>query len=127
MAHLDLAALSGLPIRNVRISAPRIRGMSGLELAVIAAASHDSLGSLKPKGKWQRRLARLVSFKDASPPLADPNLEAFRHTAVHAWHGHARLPEPESAAPAAAGYSEEVYGALQVTIARARRCDAAGQ
>lgn len=121
MAFLDLAAPRGLPIGEIRISGPRIVELSKLELAVIAAARHDPLSSLKPKGKWQRRLALITDLKDASPPLADPNLEAFRHAAVHAWHGHARLPEPESAALAAAGYPEGVYDTLQRTIAHAGR------
>lgn len=124
MAYLDLAAL---PIKNARISAPKIMELSGLELAVIAVARQDSLGSLKRKAKWQRRLAQLAGLKDESPPLADPKLEAFRHAAVHAWHDHALLPESERATLAAVGYAEGVYEALQVAIARARRFDTARQ
>jgi hypothetical protein len=116
MVDVDDAAVRGKT--RVVPHMPAVRGekLSELEIAVVAAARHDPLSSLTPRGRWRHRFDLLAGLRDASPPLADPALEAFRRAAVHAWHGHAVLPEGERSALANAGYPGALYDILQAAV-----------
>jgi hypothetical protein len=119
MPDIDDAAARG-KIRMLEMPSVHGEKLSELEIAVVATARHDPLSSLTPRGRWRHRFDLLAGLRDASPPLADPALEAFRRAAVHAWHGHATLPEQERSALAHAGYSGAIYEVLQATTSRSR-------
>ena len=92
---------------------------SGLEWSVIALAERDRIASLKEPGRMASALARLFGTERSSR-LADDRLEALRRIAVLAWHYGWALPFSELRAFFAAGFSNDHYEMLQLSIARGR-------
>jgi len=77
---------------------------SPLEWTVIALARRDQISSLSEPGPIARALGSLFGLGRQSS-LADPQLEALRRLAVHAWHKGYKLPVSEIKRFFAAGFS----------------------
>jgi hypothetical protein len=111
MAYLNFreAELSGSlhsalrPIHDAVPAVDQTVRFSALEWLVVALAERDSLSSLRTPGRIGTALARL--FGSSERRLANPQLEALRRLAVHAWHHGHNVPPSELAAFRAAGFS----------------------
>jgi hypothetical protein len=122
MAYLDLNhAFSGgtpLPAAEAPVAAAST-GFSGIEWTVIALAARDKLSSLGEPGRLSRALGGLFGL-GASSKLADPRLEALRHTAVQAWHHGYLLPASEIGRFIAAGFNLDQFETLLASVATRR-------
>jgi hypothetical protein len=98
------------------------KGFSALEWLVIALAEKDRLGSLRTPGRIAQALGNLFHL-GASRRLANPQLEALRRLAVHAWHHGYTIAPSELAAFRLAGFSADQTETLLESIVgrRARR------
>lgn len=92
---------------------------SPLEWTVIALARRDRISSLSEPGPVARALGSLFGLGRQST-LADPQLEALRRLAVHAWHKGYKLPVSEIKRFIAAGFSPGQYETLLASIANKR-------
>ena len=94
-------------------------GFSPLEWSVIALARRDGLASLSAPGPVARALGSLFGLGRKSR-LADPQLEALRRIAVHAWHYGYKLPVSEIKHFLTAGFTSAQYETLLASVAPKR-------
>ena len=92
---------------------------SPLEWTVIALARRDRVSSLSEPGPIARALGGLFGLGRQST-LADPQLEALRRLAVHAWHRGYKLPVSEIKRFLSAGFSAGQYETLLASVASKR-------
>jgi len=92
---------------------------SPLEWTVIALSRRDSLSSLKTPGPVARAFGGLFGLGRKSM-LADPQLEALRRVAVHAWRRGYTLPVSEIKRFLAAGFSSGQFETLLASVASKR-------
>jgi hypothetical protein len=92
---------------------------SALEWTVIALARRDRISSLNEPGPIARALGSLFGLGRQST-LADPQLEALRRLAVHAWHRGYKLPVSEIKRFLSAGFSAGQYETLLASVAAKR-------
>lgn len=92
---------------------------SPLEWTVIALSQRDTISSLGAPGPLARALGSLFGLGRKSM-LADPQLEALRRIAVHAWHHGYTLPVSEIKRFLSAGFSAGQYETLLASIATKR-------
>lgn len=88
---------------------PRVQtatGLSALEWLVVALAERDHISSLRKPGRIARALVALFG-EFGKRPLANPQLEAVRRLAVHAWHRGYAVPASELTAFRLAGFSAD--------------------
>lgn len=93
--------------------------LTALEWSVVAMAERDGLSSLREPGRVGRALISLFGLTPANK-LANPQLEALRRVAVHAWRSSWNIPDSELKAFLAAGYSMDQYELLQASIHKGR-------
>lgn len=90
------------------------------ELRIVDLARGDGLHTLREQRKrgWFARL--ILGPQPPSPKLANERLEALRQLSVHAWHKGYLLPISAQKAAQAAGFSEDLVGAVVDAIERVR-------
>ncbi|WP_294391656.1 hypothetical protein [uncultured Sphingomonas sp.] len=124
MAYLDhasaFAAGSAQPVAADWALAPsEASGFSALEWSVIALARRDRLSSLTAPGAISRAFGSLFGLGRQSM-LADPQLEALRRVAVHAWHKGYTLPVSEIKRFLASGFNSAQLDTLLASISGQR-------
>jgi hypothetical protein len=92
---------------------------SALEWTVIAMSRRDTVSSLATPGPLARALGSLFGLGRKSM-LADPQLEALRRLAVHAWHRGYTLPVSEIKRFLSAGFSVGQFETLLASVASQR-------
>ena len=124
MAYLNHASAFAVPGAHA-VPAPWTAQNEGrtefspLEWTVIALARRDQISSLSEPGPVARALGSLFGLGRQSM-LADPQLEALRRLAVHAWHKGYKLPVSEIKRFIAAGFSSGQYETLLASVANKR-------
>ncbi|HEX8447146.1 MAG TPA: hypothetical protein VF649_11090 [Sphingomonas sp.] len=104
MAYLNFSELApaGAGVRDAAMIDPA--ALDSRAWTVIRLARRDGMASLADQLRFGRLRAMLFGTRPASK-LADPQLEAVRRVAVHAWqHGYA-VPEREVAGFLSAGHT----------------------
>jgi hypothetical protein len=124
MAYLGFAPMTGKPFEAMNSFGRGVTSMGPLDIAVITLAKGDALNTLDQEAIWRRWLRPIFVSRLPNPSLANGALEALRRAAVHAWHGHDLLPEPERAALQNAGYPDDAYAVLLRFVDQARRSGA---
>ena len=88
---------------------------SALEWSVIALAKRDTLRSLAVPGRLSRAMGSLFGLSTSSR-LADPQLEALRRIAVHAWRRGFAVPKDEITRFHYAGFTDAQLETLVVSV-----------